>query len=134
VSGDQTLKEKYAVPVCIHEFDASMIRETNESALVPNIMLQDGCSVEFGDARLKVIHTPGHTKGSICLLAEKLIFTGDTLFAGGVGRTDFPESSLSDMMSSLEKLQNLPDSLVAYPGHGPLTTIGQEKRDNPFLL
>jgi glyoxylase-like metal-dependent hydrolase (beta-lactamase superfamily II) len=111
-----------------------MIKETNESALVPNIMLQDGRSVEFGDARLKVIHTPGHTKGSICLLAEKLIFTGDTLFAGGVGRTDFPESSHSDMMSSLKKLQDLPDNLVAYPGHGPLTTIGKEKRGNPFLL
>jgi hydroxyacylglutathione hydrolase len=134
VSGDKALKKRYTAPVCIHEFDAYMLNETNESGLVPNVILKDGSSVEFGDAKLKVIHTPGHTKGSICLLAEKLIFTGDTLFAGGIGRADFPGSSYSDMMSSLKKLQELPDNLVVYPGHGPSTTIGQEKLDNPFLL
>jgi hydroxyacylglutathione hydrolase len=134
VSGDRAMQKRYHVPVYIHEFDAHLLNETNESDSVPNVILEDGSLVEFGDATLKVIHTPGHTKGSVCLLAENLIFTGDTLFAGGIGRTDFPGSSHSYMISSLKKLQLLPDWLVVYPGHGPSTTIGEEKRNNPFLL
>ncbi len=134
VSGDQTLKKRYNIPICIHDFDAHLLYEKGENALPPNITLADGSLVTFGDSTLKVIHTPGHTKGSICLLAENLIFTGDTLFAGSIGRTDFPGGSYTDMKSSLEKLQQLADRLVVYPGHGPLTTIGEEKRGNPFLL
>jgi hydroxyacylglutathione hydrolase len=80
-----------------------------------------------------VMHTPGHSPGSICLLGEKLIFTGDTLFAGGIGRTDFPGSSSRDMKSSLVKLLRLPDGLIVYPGHGPVTTIGEERQNNPFF-
>jgi len=80
-----------------------------------------------------VIHSPGHSRGGILLLGEKAVFTGDTLFAGSIGRTDFPESSQLDMKLSLRKLTNLPNNLVVYPGHGPATTIGEEKRSNPFL-
>jgi glyoxylase-like metal-dependent hydrolase (beta-lactamase superfamily II) len=68
------------------------------------------------------------------LLGEKLVFTGDTLFAGGIGRTDFAGGSVRDMKLSLEKLLRLPEGLVVYPGHGPVTTIGAEKRGNPFLV
>ena len=84
-----------------------------------------------------MIHTPGHTKGSISLFCEKenVVFTGDTLFAGSIGRTDLPDSSFKEIIYSLrDKLMNLPERTVVYPGHGGKTTIGKEKRTNPFLL
>jgi glyoxylase-like metal-dependent hydrolase (beta-lactamase superfamily II) len=79
------------------------------------------------------MHTPGHSPGSISLVGKEIAITGDTLFAGSIGRTDLPGSSEHDMKFSLKKLATLPDNLVAYPGHGPATTIGEEKRGNPFL-
>ena len=97
------------------------------------VCLHDGDSVKFGQVTLKVLHTPGHSRGSIVLFGEKEAFSGDTLFAGSIGRTDFPDSSDCDMRLSLEKLLHLPDTFVIYPGHGPATTIGEEKRVNPFL-
>ncbi len=86
--------------------------------------LHDGDEVAFGESRLKAIHTPGHTEGSLCYKADGLVFTGDTLFAGSVGRTDM-------MGGSLERL--IPDETVIYPGHGGLSTIGTERRSNPWL-
>jgi glyoxylase-like metal-dependent hydrolase (beta-lactamase superfamily II) len=79
------------------------------------------------------MHTPGHTPGSICLVGEELVFTGDTLFAGGIGRTDFPGGSMTDMRFSLQKLAQLPNVLLVYSGHGETSMIGEEKRVNPFL-
>ena len=98
-----------------------------------DILLHDGDSVKFGKVTLKVMHTPGHTTGSILLLDEKEVFTGDTLFAGSIGRVDLPGGSERDMRLSLKKLLRLPDQYVVYPGHGPTTTMGEEKRVNPFL-
>jgi len=89
--------------------------------------------IKFGDESLTVMFTPGHTPGSICLLGEKLVFTGDTLFAGGIGRTDFPGGSVDDIKASLQKLAKLPEYYLVYPGHGPTSIIGEEKRVNPFL-
>ena len=86
-----------------------------------------------GESQLIVIHTPGHTPGGISLQAENLVFTGDTLFCGSVGRTDLPFSSHNDLMLSLKKLMKLNDEFLVYPGHGPTTQIGFEKRTNPFL-
>jgi hydroxyacylglutathione hydrolase len=80
------------------------------------------------------MHTPGHSPGSISLIGENEVFTGDTLFAGSIGRTDIPQGSESDMKESLRKLAALPDNFRVYPGHGPTTTIGEEKRSNPFLI
>jgi len=80
-----------------------------------------------------VLHTPGHSRGSTSLVGENEVFTGDTLFAGSIGRTDFPESSNLQMQQSLQKLKALPDHFTVYPGHGPATTIGEEKRSNPFM-
>ena len=82
------------------------------------------------------MHTPGHTEGSISLYweAENAVFTGDTLFAGSVGRTDLPGASLQKLLKSLnERLLKLPDETIVYPGHGEKTTIGQERKTNPFL-
>ena len=81
-----------------------------------------------------MLHTPGHTPGSISLLGDGIVFSGDTLFAQGVGRTDLPGGSDDDLLASIrEQLLTLPDDTVVYPGHGPQTTIGDEKRLNPFL-
>jgi glyoxylase-like metal-dependent hydrolase (beta-lactamase superfamily II) len=141
--GNGIIKEKYGIPILIHENDAHMLGNIMGKLTQffifkhhsPNadIILHEGNVIKFGIETLKVIHTPGHSRGSISLLGEKEIFTGDTLFAGSIGRTDFPESSEQEMKLSLKKLATLPDHLKVYPGHGPPTTIGEEKQFNPFL-
>ena len=142
-SGNEVLKKRFHVPLSIHENDACMLDETSKSAArfsgfdyfspPADILLHDGDSVKFGKVTLKVMHISGHTPGSILLLDEKDVFTGDTLFAGSIGRVDLPGGSERDMMLSLKKLLRLPDHYVVYPGHGPATTMGEEKRVNPFL-
>lgn len=133
VSGDVLLKNKYGVPICIHTFDAHCLSGLGEKILLGNIMLEDKGLLKFGQMMLKVVHTPGHTPGGISLVGENLVFTGDTLFAGGIGRTDFPEGSERDMRFSLKKLLLLSDDYVVYPGHGCFSKIGDERRFNPFL-
>ena len=133
VRGDSILKKKYSVPICIHAYDAHFINALGGTISPASILLEDEALVKFGKVTLKVMHTPGHTPGSISLVGEKLVFTGDTLFAGGIGRTDFIGGSDRDMRLSLEKLLRLPDNYVVYPGHGATSVIGEEKRVNPFL-
>lgn len=143
ICGNGIVKQSFNVPILIHESDAYMLGKHNERVSVffafktfsppADILLRNGDLVKFGRTALKVLHTPGHTRGSISLLGEKEVFVGDTLFARSIGRTDFPESSPQDMLVSLKKLASLPDYLTVYPGHGPTTTIGEEKRSNPFL-
>ena len=96
---------------------------------VPAVELAEGGLILFGSVRLQVLHTPGHTEGSVCLLApdDGLLFTGDTLFAGGWGRTDLPGGSAEAMVASLGRLALLGDPLRVLPGHGPATTIGRER-------
>ncbi len=141
--GNNMMKKIFNVPILIHESDALMLGKINKriaefmglasSSPPADILLHDGDTIKFGKITLKVLHTPGHSSGGISLLGEKEIFSGDTLFSGSIGRTDFPESSERDMKLSLKKLVYLPDNFVIYPGHGPITTIGEEKRSNPFL-
>ena len=133
IRGDRTLKEKYSVPICIHAYDAHCLDALGQNISPANILLEDEELMKFGQETLKVMHTPGHTPGSASFVGEKLVFTGDTLFAGGIGRTDFPGSSNLEMRGSLGKLLHLPDDYVVYPGHGAVSTIGEEKRANPFL-
>jgi len=133
IKGNALFQEKFNVPICIHPLDAHFIEAAEKGKFPTNVMLEDGGLVKFGGETLKVMHTPGHTPGSICLVGEKIVFTGDTLFAGGIGRTDFPGGSMSDMELSLQKLTSLPDYLLVYPGHGETSMIGEEKRVNPFL-
>ena len=91
--------------------------------------------MSIGKHILEVIHTPGHTPGSICLKGDGVVFTGDTLFCKGIGRTDFEYGSEEDIMRSIkERLISLPDEYIAYPGHGPSTTIGKEKTSNLFIV
>ena len=141
--GNQALKDRFHVPICIHEDDANMLGESGKETAdyfgfdwvspSADIFLRDGSCIKFGDVTLRVLHTPGHSFGSIVLLGETEVFTGDTLFAGSIGRTDFPASSDREMQVSLRRLLSLPDYFVVYPGHGPETTMGEEKRVNPFL-
>ncbi len=100
----------------------------------PDRLLKDGDLIDSGDLRFEVLHTPGHSSGGICLSGHGVVFSGDTLFNSGIGRTDFPGMSHERLINSIwEKLMVLPDETVVYPGHGPPTTIGDERRANPFL-
>ncbi|MDR2699817.1 MAG: MBL fold metallo-hydrolase [Nitrososphaerota archaeon] len=135
IDGDGIMQKKYVVPVCIHDSDAYFLnRLENRDVPIDVLLLKDGDSVSFGKACLKVMHTSGHTRGSICLVDDKFMFSGDTLFAESVGRTDFAESSPEDMSITLQKLKSLPDVLLVYPGHDEATLMGKEKRANPFLV
>jgi len=128
-SGNKTMKEVTGASILIHEYDAQLLR--NPSA---DKTIREGDIIELGEVKLRVLHTPGHSKGSIALLSADVVFSGDTLFAGGIGRYDLPGGSLEEIMNSLKnKLLILPDHLKVYPGHGPVTTIGEERRSNPFL-
>jgi glyoxylase-like metal-dependent hydrolase (beta-lactamase superfamily II) len=95
--------------------------------------LRDGDTIVVGGITAEVIHTPGHTPGSISLLVDGELFSGDTLFAGSVGRTDFPRGDSQELRASIARLAALPDTTVVRPGHGPDTTIGRERRVNPFF-
>lgn len=100
----------------------------------PDRLLEDGDRIDIGDLHFEVLHTPGHSPGGICLYGHGVVFSGDTLFKLGIGRTDFPGCSHERLIQSIrQKLMVLPDETIVYPGHGPPTTIGNERRANPFL-
>jgi hydroxyacylglutathione hydrolase len=138
----------FGVDVCIHTGDAAMLKEPsrNLSVLMGDFykvrsrirILEDRQEIRLDGVCLRVIHSPGHTPGSICLLMEEpesgILFSGDTLFHGGVGRTDFHGGSEQALFRSLrDTIMILPDATVVYPGHGPSSTIGREKKNNPFI-
>ncbi|RLB43710.1 MAG: MBL fold metallo-hydrolase [Deltaproteobacteria bacterium] len=146
---NETLKQSLGVPWCLHEADADFfaqqeIRSKVEKELgvpslpAPDIKLKDGDIIKVGELDIKVIHTPGHSPGSVCFLANGNLFTGDTLFVGAVGRTDLPGGSLDILLKSLkEKIITLPADTVIWPGHDygetPTSTIGREMEENPYI-
>lgn len=143
-SGNGVLKRETGAPILIHRLDLLKLGPARRQIYEmfgfkiwsppADMLLKEGDTVKFGEVSLKVLHTPGHSRGSISLIGENCIFCGDTLFAGSIGRYDFPDSSFEELMTSLtDKLMILPEDFIVYPGHGPLTTIGREKRTNPFL-
>lgn len=132
------------VLVGIHSGDAGMLTDGKKNlssyfgpGLVQkkaDVLLQDGQELIVGNQRLKVISTPGHSPGGVCFLCTEGLFSGDTLFAGSIGRTDFPGGSLDQLLAGVkQKLLVLPEETRVFPGHGEETSIGEEKRDNPFL-
>lgn len=145
------LLEAFDVPLYIHELDADAALDVDENrcilklsqktdfggtaAPLPARRLNDGDWFKVGDMRFEVLHTPGHTVGSMCLydLADELLFAGDTLFYHSYGRTDLPTGSESDMVASLARLAALPPSTVVYPGHDRSTSIGFELQHNPLM-
>lgn len=144
VGANKRLNEVTGAPILIHPLDAPLLNQlansaaawgmTAENSPAPDRELQDGDEVTFGKVLLKVIHTPGHTPGGISLYTDSEVFVGDTLFAGSIGRTDFPGGSFETLQASIQqKLFALRDDLKVYPGHNQTTTIGVEKRTNPFV-
>jgi len=143
VSGNRRLKEMTGARLMIHADDVSMLSRVASSAAVwglkaedspkPDQELREGDTVTVGKLKLSVIHTPGHSPGGISLYTDDTVFVGDTLFAGSIGRTDFPGGDYNTLISSIrEKLFVLGDNVRVFTGHGPQTTIGKEKKFNPF--
>lgn len=131
ISGNKKILKKYNCSICIHKNDLRYLDNTINNSKI--ILVKDGDLIHINKKNLKVISTPGHTPGGICLLGDRILFSGDTLFYRGIGRLDFPGGSRKDMKKSLLKLMSLPEELIVYPGHGNFTTIGDEKKLNPFL-
>ena len=142
----ESLKSKFGAPVCIHRGDAMMLVDSvaNLSAAIgtpitagqADVILNEGDHINIGSLDFEVIHCPGHSPGGISLYepTRGIIFTGDTLFEGSIGRTDFPGSDHDALIGSIkQKLLVLPDNTVVYPGHESQTTIGNEKLNNPWL-
>ena len=144
IQGDWELQKNFDVKTLIHKDDESLAKSLKQqlmmfgmkSAETPKIdgYLEDGQIIEVGKLKLKVIHTPGHTLGGVCFLLDKNLFSGDTLFADSVGRTDLPGGSYEALGNSIKnKLFTLDEDITVYSGHGPSTTIGHEKQNNPYF-
>ncbi len=142
------MKEATGAPVYMNEQDLELYRHLDQQAMmigVPapettpiDVMLRDGDVIRCGDIHASVLHTPGHTQGSVSLIvpdgAQTKLLAGDTLFRDSIGRTDLPGGNFGQIMQSLMgKLLALDDDTIVVPGHGPLTTIGRERKRNPFL-
>lgn len=126
ISGNAAIKEATGAPILIHESNSEHVNADKK--------LCDGDVITFGNCKLIVLHTPGHTPDGISLLGDNLVFTGDTLFARSIGRTDFVGGSFNELINSVQtKLLCLPDNFKVYPGHESFSTIGDEKRYNPFF-
>ncbi len=134
------LQRATGAPLYVHEADARGLCDPRYSVLPvgdpphADRLLQDGDTVTVGSLTFTVLHTPGHTTGSVCYRCENVLFAGDTLFAGSIGRTDFAGGDMTAMRQSLRRLSELPDELSVVPGHGEETTIGYEKQTNPFMI
>jgi hydroxyacylglutathione hydrolase len=147
VGGAMKLRAATGAPILLNQNDyallkmldvqAAWIGMKNPGEVEIDSNLGQADTVRAGSLTANVIHTPGHTEGSICLYfpAENKLIAGDTLFAGSIGRTDLPGGSMEKIINSLhEKVLALPDDTLVVPGHGPLTTIGEERESNPFLV
>jgi len=145
IGANDIIREATGAFLLIHSSDAHLLEnpQMNLSTMMngkrkflpPTRVVKEEDEIKVDQICLQVLHTPGHTPGSICLyIRGERVFTGDTLFAGSVGRVDLPGGSPADLQNSIrEKLLTLPEKVIVHPGHGPDTTIGKEKKDNPFI-
>jgi glyoxylase-like metal-dependent hydrolase (beta-lactamase superfamily II) len=144
ILGNRSLKKRTGAEILIHRADGEMLidsRKNFSNLLAEPVtsppadrLLEGGDLIRIGELSLKVVHTPGHSPGGISLIGDGLVFTGDTLFSGSIGRWDFPGASYNLLLASVRnKLLVLEDETVVYPGHGPSSTIGAERRHNPFF-
>ena len=147
IGANGALKEEFNAPIAIHSQDAYRMKEVTANAMSfgvetspspdADILLEDGSIIEFGSLKIEVIHTPGHTEGGVCLYIrdKAMLFTGDTIFAGAVGRTDMSGGSFETLMKSIkEKILTLDEETTIYPGHEGFSTIKKEKVTNPYVL
>ena len=144
VMGVARVRRETGAPVYLHPADRELYDQAVQQGLAfgvpvdpppaPDGGLAAGDTVPVGQLRFTVRHAPGHSPGSVCLVGEGVAFTGDVLFAGSIGRTDLPGGDFDTLIRSIEReLLTLPDSTIVYSGHGPETTVGHERRSNPFL-
>ncbi len=146
VGGAMKMRQATGAPILLNQSDYALLKMLDAQAAWVGMRspgpveidqsLNEGDQLRAGSVEASVLHTPGHTEGSVCLYfaAERKLIAGDTLFAGSIGRTDLPGGSMDKILSSLHtRVLTLPDDTVVVPGHGPLTTIGQERAVNPFL-
>lgn len=146
IGGVKMVKDKFDIPIYIAsqekewlmnpELNLSAMSGTPVVAVEPDELLSDEQLLTFGKLNFKVLHTPGHSPGSVSFFNEErgMLFCGDALFAGSIGRTDFPGCSLEQLMDSItKKIMTLPDSVICFPGHGIHTTVGAERKNNPFI-
>jgi hydroxyacylglutathione hydrolase len=147
VGGAMKLRTVTGAPILLNQNDYALLKMLDVQAtwlgmaapsdVTIEASIADGDSLQAGSLKANVLHTPGHTEGSVCLYfpAEKLLIAGDTLFARSIGRTDLPGGSFEKIMRSLhDRVLTLPDDTVVVPGHGPRTTIGEEREENPYLV
>ena len=145
VLGNYYVKEKYKAPLLIHEADLPVLRAVKAYApnygfpgyteCLPDSFLKEGDEIELGNLKTKVLFVPGHAPGHVAFYfeSEKKVFSGDVLFQSSIGRTDLPGGNFDTLIESIhQKLFTLPDEVVVYSGHGPTTTLGEEKVSNPF--
>jgi len=142
IGGVEALRKATGAHVYIHSLDAHMLRSPADNlsqmdgpvtqCTPADQSVTDGQCLPFGSLQIRVLHTPGHTPGSCCYLLEDVLFAGDTLFQGSVGRWDFPGGELTTLLHSVRGLMQLPDDTRVYAGHGDATTIGREHKYNPF--
>lgn len=144
IGANDAIRDATGAPLYIHKEDAAMLSDMrlNLSAFMgfkalsrpAEHLLSEGDKISFGQSGLEVVHTPGHTKGGVCFVGDGVVFTGDTLFAGSIGRSDFPGGSEAELIGNIKKkLLALPDGTKVYAGHGPSSEIGWERKCNPYL-
>ncbi len=143
IGANDFVRESTGAKIAIHEFDAESLGSSfrNSSLLIgwnlklkpADILLKEGDILRFGSGSLTVLHTPGHTPGSVSFLVDNQVFSGDLIFAGSVGRTDLPGGSFEAMRDSLKRIKKLPSKTIIFPGHGPETSLENEIKSNPFL-
>lgn len=144
IGGIAEIIEKTGVPFLLHKDDLYLIEEIENDPLqafiqvkappLPNRFFSDGERIPVGKLEFEVMHTPGHTPGSVCFLVENVLFSGDTLFSNSIGRADLPGGNHKQLLASIrEKLLPLDDNVRVYSGHGTITTIGSERQFNPFF-
>lgn len=135
---------KYGTKVYIHKEDAEMLRDGSKNftkaltgksiSIIADVELKDNDEIKLGDLNFEIIHTPGHTRGGICIKVGNIMMTGDTLFNKSIGRTDFPGGSFDEIINSIkEKIFKYNDDTIIYPGHNSPSTIKSEKMGNPFV-
>lgn len=144
VGANKAIKDATGAELLLHEADAPVLATVTKQSRSfgmntlpspqPDRLLKHGDVITAGEVSLKVLHTPGHTPGGISLVEQGIVFTGDSLFAGSIGRTDFPGGDLKTLLRAIkDNLMILPDDTKVFSGHGPASTIGDERRENPFL-
>lgn len=143
ISGVKELKENFGGEIVIHREDAECLYDKSKSLaskfffpqhdVTADVLVKDGDRLSFGGGEIEVIHTPGHTRGSVCYILEDIMLSGDTLFRNSIGRTDFPGGSIEEMKESLKRLAALERNYTVYPGHAESTTLEAEKKYNPYM-